>query len=385
MPGRVVRVLDVGAQRLGDLQVREHVLGGVFEELGGLREPTLEHPGHLVELRHRRGVIGLGEDRAHDRRDGVVGSLGHDREQVPHEVHPAALPGGPMQDLRDRLAEPLVRVGDHESDPLQPSLHERAQERGPELVVLARPGRGTEHGALPGRRHPDRDDGRHGDHPAGLPHLVERRVEPDVGALRLDRAAEEGSDLLVERLADPRDLGAGDPVDPEGPHEVVDLAGGHPLHVGLDDDRVQRLLRPAAGFEERWEVGAGGDLRDLQLDRAHAGVPPAGPVAVAVGGALGAPLVGGGADLVRDLGLHHRLGEHPDAFSERIDVVLLEQLADERRDVHAGRGHRPSSSDRFRLVDEDGGGHLRHGDFHPGSPPRMSTTSRDANSGLRKP
>jgi hypothetical protein len=44
----------------------------------------------------------------------------------------------------------------------------------------------------------------------------------------------------------------------------------------------------------------------------------------------------GRADLVRDLGLHHRLGEHADAFAQRVDVVLLEQLADERRDIHPG-------------------------------------------------
>src|SRR5437867_1724107 len=31
---------------------------------------------------------------------------------------------------------------------------------------------------------------------------------------------------------------------------------------------------------------------------------------------------------------------------QRVDVVLLEQLADERRDVHPGGGHRPSSSGR---------------------------------------
>ena len=102
-----------------------------------------------------------------------------------------------------------------------------------------------------------------------------------------------------------------------------------------------------------------------------------GAVAVAVGDALGAPLVGSGADLAGDLGLHHRLGEHPNAFTQQIDVVFLEQLADERRDVHPGGGHRPSSSDS--PVVEDGGGLLRHGDFHPGSPPRIPTTSRDAN------
>jgi hypothetical protein len=36
----------------------------------------------------------------------------------------------------------------------------------------------------------------------------------------------------------------------------------------------------------------------------------------------------------------------------------------------------------FHLVDEDGGGHLRHGDFHPRIPPGKSTTSRDVNLNL---
>ena len=106
---------------------------------------------------------------------------------------------------------------------------------------------------------------------------------------------------------------------------------------------MQRLLGSPAGLEQRGEVGAGGDLGDLQLDRARARVPAPGAVAVAVGGALGAPLVGRGTDLAGDLGLHHRLGEHPDAFTQQIHVVFLEQLADERRDVHPGGGHRPSS------------------------------------------
>src|SRR5512134_2199109 len=46
------------------------------------------------------------------------------------------------------------------------------------------------------------------------------------------------------------------------------------------------------GLQERGEVGAGAHLRDLELDRADPGVPAPGPVAVAVGGPFGAPLVG---------------------------------------------------------------------------------------------
>jgi hypothetical protein len=106
------------------------------------------------------------------------------------------------------------------------------------------------------------------------------------------------------------------PVDPERPDQVVDLAGGHALHVGLDHDRVQGLLGAPAGLEEAREVGACGDFRDLELDRADPGVPPTRPVPVAVGNPLRAPLVGRGADLSGDLRLHHRLGEHPDTFAK---------------------------------------------------------------------
>lgn len=44
---------------------------------------------------------------------------------------------------------------------------------------------------------------------------------------------------------------------------------------------------------------------------------------------------------------------------------LLEprRRAEKALDVHPGGGHRPSSSDS--AVVEDGGGLLRHGDFHP--------------------
>src|SRR5438105_4660064 len=74
----------------------------------------------------------------------------------------------------------------------------------------------------------------------------------------------------------------------------------------------------------RREVHAGGDLGDLELDGADPGVPAAGPVAVAVGGALRAPLVVSGPDLPGDLGLHHQLSQHLHAFTKCVDVVLLQ-------------------------------------------------------------
>lgn len=47
-------------------------------------------------------------------------------------------------------------------------------------MVLRGAGGGAEHGAFPARRDPDRHDGRHRDHPAGLTDLVEGGIQPHV-------------------------------------------------------------------------------------------------------------------------------------------------------------------------------------------------------------
>ena len=73
----------------GEVQVSEDVLGRVLQELGRLGELRVKHPSDLVQLLHGAWVVGLGEHRPHDRRDGVLGALGNGREQVAHEVHAA--------------------------------------------------------------------------------------------------------------------------------------------------------------------------------------------------------------------------------------------------------------------------------------------------------
>jgi hypothetical protein len=116
----------------------EHVLGGVLQEFGDLWELRTEHLRDLVQLAHRRGVIGLGEDRADDRGHGVLGLLGATDSTLR------------MKWTRQRCqvascstfaiaARSLVGVGDHEADPFEPSLDELAKERGPELVIFEAP------------------------------------------------------------------------------------------------------------------------------------------------------------------------------------------------------------------------------------------------------
>lgn len=108
-------------------------------------------------------------------------------------------------------------------------------------MVLRRSCVTAQHRAMAGGRHPDGHHGCRGNDASSLTDLVKRRVEPYVRVLALDRTGKEGLHVLVQDLADPRDLAPGDPVDPERLDQVVHLAGGHALDVGLDDDGLQRL------------------------------------------------------------------------------------------------------------------------------------------------
>ena len=201
-------------------------------------------------------------------------------------MHPASLPLGARQHLGDGGPETLVGVGHDQAHALETALDQRAQEAGPERLVFAGPAVHPEHPTLTGGGDADRDHAGDGDHAIELAHLVEGGIEDDVGALVLDGSVAKGLDLGIEHLAQPADLRLGDAVDAEGLDQVVDLAGGNTLNVGLDHDGVERLLGAPPWFEQRRKVGAAGDLGDLELDRADARVPRAGAIAVAIGGAL---------------------------------------------------------------------------------------------------
>jgi len=57
------------------------------------------------------------------------------------------------------------------------------------------------------------------------------------------------------------------------------------------------------------------------------------------------------------------VGPSTSGFGFVLCKAFFQQLADERADVHPGGSHRPSSSGSDSLADEDGGVHLRQGDF----------------------
>ena len=77
--------------------------------------------------------------------------------------------------------------------------------------------------ALAVHGHANRHDGRVADHAAIDPHLVIRRVQPDVRIRGRQATRAKRLHHRVEIGADPRHLGLRDPVEPERLHQVVHL------------------------------------------------------------------------------------------------------------------------------------------------------------------
>ena len=103
-----------------------------------------------------------------------------------------------------------------------------------------------------------------------------------------------------------------------------------PSTYALLDHREQGALGAPPGLEQGGEVAALAQLRDLQLDAAGARVPAPWPVAIAPGEARLAALAVASAHLRGDLGLHHRLSQHRDGLTQKVEVtpgrLLAQQL-----------------------------------------------------------
>ena len=92
------------------------------------------------------------------------------------------------------------------------------------------------------------------------------------------------------------------------------------------------------------EVRPEPDLGDRQLDRAHPRVPRSRPAPIPIRGPLARALVPLGTDQAGDLCFHQGLGEHPNPVPKDVAVLLLEELANERRQIHSGLRHRVNTS-----------------------------------------
>lgn len=249
-------------------------------------------------------------------------------------VHPAALPARPLQHRPDRPFQPFVRVADHELDPAQPPRDQAAQELQPKGAVLARPDVQPEHLPLAAQADPNRNHHREGHHASILPDLHECCIEPGVGVASLQAPLPEPLDRRVEIRTQSGDLALADSRHPQRLDQIVHAPGRDAVDVGFLDHRDQGLLGPLAGLEQTREETPVAHPGHLQLERPDPGVPLAIPVAIALAGAFGGPLVLAGAHVLAHLQLHQRLGHHPDPFPQEITVPIQLGLAQQLLECH---------------------------------------------------
>src|SRR5262249_40196012 len=124
---------------VGEVEMGEYILGGLLKERCSLAKPWPQPVAHLAQLGDRARMVGLSEDRAHDRGDRLARTMRHRRKKIPHEVHAAALPACSREHGRQRLLEPLVRIRDHQTYAAKTALHQAPQKRSPKRCVLRWP------------------------------------------------------------------------------------------------------------------------------------------------------------------------------------------------------------------------------------------------------
>ena len=80
------------------------------------------------------------------------------------------------------------------------------------------------------------------------------RIDPQIGPVALDRAAQEGFHLLVNLLTQPADLALGDAGHAHRFDEIVDRAGRDAMHISLLHYRGERLFGQAGRLQEAREL-----------------------------------------------------------------------------------------------------------------------------------
>jgi hypothetical protein len=112
-------------------------------------------------------------------------------------------------------------------------------------------------------------------------------------------------------------------------NQIVDLARGHAMQIGLHDHREQSLIHPTAPIQQGGEERPGAQLRDPQpqITRRRGQDPRSRTVALvgARRGVLPRPGADGGRQFGLDQCLVHRFGRDPDAF---IGIACLECVQD---------------------------------------------------------
>src|SRR5262249_46302467 len=249
--------------------------------------------------------------------------------------------------------------GDDQLRAGQAALDQAAQEAAPERFGLALADVEADHLAVARLVYGVGKHERLGDDAATVADLLDLGVQPEIGVAALERPVAERLHLLVEALADPRDLALGDP-QPQRLDQLVDLPRRDAGDIGLLHDRDQRLLAAFARLQERREIAAPTNLRDRELDLASPGRPAAGPVAVAVSKPLRTPLTMLGTNQLRDLRFHQLLHDPHKRLAQEVETLALDQVADDLLSRHPLRlGHRGDSSRQLHWREADD--HERHG------------------------
>jgi hypothetical protein len=139
------------------------------------------------------------------------------------------------------------------------------------------------------------------------------------------------------------------------------------------------------------EVAALAQLRDLELDHPHPGVPLTAPVAVALGHPpLRVALAKLGADQLRHLRLHQLLHHQPHRLAQHIGVLAGHHLPGDLLNRHAlGLGHRGCSPfvDLVEQTDDHGrrGGRNRPQDPEIPATETLRHPRRGPQNGLQRP
>jgi len=236
-----------------------------------------------------------------------------------------------------------VLVGDRQPHAVQPALLQTSEELDPERAGLDLADIQADHLAHPGLVHRVRHDDCLGDDAAVIADLDLFGVQPQVRVGALQRSLPERLDPLVESSAHDADAVLGHPVDPQLLDQPVDLPGRDPVHIGLEHDRHDRLLRAPARLQEQREVRRTRPLLgDQQLELADPGLPR--PRAIPI--AMRAPnlrrhLTQPSTNLSRDLALHQLASDQHDRFANEILKPTIHRLGDDIGNGHALTiGHR---------------------------------------------
>ena len=104
-----------------------------------------------------------------------------------------------------------MRVRDDELDTSEATLDQAAKEAAPERLGLALTDIETDHLPVTGLVHPVGQYQTLAHHPGAVTDLLDLRIEPQIRVGAPKRTIAERVEVLVETLADPRDLALGDP------------------------------------------------------------------------------------------------------------------------------------------------------------------------------